>query len=70
MVLNLAKTKDILHDKSCSYCRGCFLLPGPPVGIALIKKLLFICVNNVSLEVFTFEKLNFSKTNVAYGTFL
>ena len=68
----LAKTKtmDTLHYKYCSYCWGqCFLLPVPPISIVLIKKLLFSCVNNVALEVFTFEKLNFSKTTVAYGTF-
>ena len=30
---------------------------------------LVSCVNNALLEVFNFEKLNFSKTTVAYGTF-
>ena len=34
-----------------------------------MNKLLFSCVNNAALEVFKFEKLNFSKTTVAYGTF-
>ena len=31
---------------------------------------MFSCVNNVALEVFNFEKLNFSKNSVAYGVFL
>ena len=46
-----------------------FLLPGPYLSIVLIKKFLFSCVNNATLEVFNFEKLNFSKTTVAYETF-
>ena len=55
---------------ACSYCWGtCFLLPGPLISIVLIKKLLFSYVNNVILKVFNFEKLNFSKSTVAYGTF-
>ena len=42
-----------------------FLLPGPYLSIVLIKKFLFSCVNNATLEVFNFEKFNFSKTTVA-----
>ena len=38
-------------------------------NIVLIKKLLLCHVNNVVLEVFNFEKSNFSKTTVACGTF-
>ena len=45
-----------------------FLLPGT-LSIALIEKILFSHVNNVALEVFNFEKLNFSKRTVTYGTF-
>ena len=32
----------------------------------MIKKVLFSHVNNVALEVFNFEKLNFSKITVAH----
>ena len=45
------------------------MLPGPLISIVLIKKPLFSHVNNVAWEVFNFEKLNFSKTTVAYWTF-
>ena len=38
-------------------------------SIVLIKKVLFSHVNNVALEVFNFEKLNFSKTTVAHEIF-
>ena len=63
-------TMDTLHGKSCSCCgRECLLLPGPLISIVLIKKLLFSQVNNVTLEVFNFEKLNFSRTTVGYGKF-
>ena len=51
----------IIEDVFCSL--------GPLIIIVLIKKVLFSHVNNVALEVFNFEKLNFSKTTVAYGTF-
>ena len=67
--LSKTKTMDTLLNKSCSYYGGCFLLLGPLIIIVLVKKVLFSRVNNIALEVFNFEKLNFSKTTVAYGTF-
>ena len=39
-----------------------FLLSGTVISTILIKKLLFTHVKKVDLEVFIFEKLNFSKT--------
>ena len=35
----------------------------------MIKKSLFSHVNNVALEIFNFEKMNFSKTTVVYRAF-
>ena len=46
-----------------------FLLPGPYLSIVLIKNFLFSCVNNATLEVFNFEKLNFRVFNFEYETF-
>ena len=37
--------------------------------IVVIKNFLFSFVNNAALELFNFEKLNFSKTTVVYGIF-
>lgn len=39
-----------------------FLLSGTVISTILIKKLLFTHAEKVDLEVFIFEKLNFSKT--------
>ena len=62
-------TKTSQNQNNGHFTRLIFLLPGPCLSVVLLKNLLFSCVNNAALEAFNFEKLNFSKTTVAYETF-